>query len=129
MKTKILIVLIGTLALLTVGCRTNPIYNVTDAPVTTSSRSYSTGDIRAAILQAGASLGWQMKEVRPGLIIGTLNIRSHMAQVEIPYDRKSYSIIYRDSQNLDYDGSSIHSNYNGWVQKLNTAINSRISVL
>ena len=129
MKLRALIALVGILALALVGCRSNPIYNVSDAPVTTSTRSYSMSDVRGAILQAGASLGWQMKIVRPGLITGTLYVREHMAKVEIPYDRHSYSILYRDSSNLDYDGTNIHSNYNGWVQNLSAAINSRLSVL
>ena len=129
MKFKLLASLIGILALALMGCVSNPVYNVTDAPVTTSTRGYQARDVRNAILQAGASLGWQMKDARPGLIIGTLNVRDHMAQVEIPYDRRSYSIVYRDSYNLDYDGVNIHKNYNGWVQRLSTEINARLSVL
>ena len=129
MKLRMLIPLVGLLALAVVGCRSNPVYNVAEAPVMTSTRSYSTSDVRNAILQAGASLGWQMKDVKPGLIVATLNVRDHMAQVDIPYNRQTYSIVYRDSQNLDYDGANIHSNYNGWVQRLNAAINARISVL
>ena len=121
--------LMGLLVLALVGCRSNPVYNVTGAPVTTSTRSYALSDVRAAILQAGAAQGWQMKAVRPGLIIGTLEVRDHMAQVEIPYDRTTYSIFYRDSINLNYDGVNIHSNYNGWVQRLSAAINARLSLL
>ena len=129
MKLRALIALVGMLALVLVGCRSNPVYNVSGAPVTTSTRNYSMSDVRGAILQAGASLGWQMKIVRPGLITGTLYVREHMAKVEIPYDRNSYSILYRDSSNLDYDGANIHGNYNGWVQNLSNAINSRLSML
>lgn len=129
MKFKLWVSCIGILALALMGCVSNPIYNITDAPVTTNTRGYATRDVRGAILQAGASLGWQMKDVRPGLIIGTLNVRDHMAQVKIPYDRRTYSIIYRDSYNLDYDGANIHKNYNGWIQRLSTAINSRLSLL
>lgn len=117
------------LALAVVGCRNNPVYTVSGAPVTTSTRNYGMGDVRGAILQAGASLGWQMNAVRPGLIIGTLRVREHMAKVEIPYDRHTYSILYRDSDNLNYDGANIHSNYNGWVQNLSREINTRISQL
>jgi hypothetical protein len=105
------------------------VYNVANAPVTTTTRSHKLGDVRGAILQAGASLGWQMHGVRPGLIVGTLYVRDHMAQVEISYDRNSYSILYRDSSNLNYDGVNIHSNYNSWVQRLSAAINARLSLL
>jgi hypothetical protein len=41
MKLRALIMLVGVLALVLVGCRTNPVYNVSGAPVTTS-----TGTIR-----------------------------------------------------------------------------------
>lgn len=129
MSTKFWFALIGILALILTGCRSNPIYSVSEAPVTTSSRAYNVRDVRNAIQQAGTSLGWQMQEVRRGLIVGTLYVRDHMARVEIPYDRNSYSILYRDSQNLDYDGVNIHSNYNSWVQNLSTAINQRLSRL
>ena len=128
-KVRVWVTLAGILALVLVGCRTNPVYNVSGAPVITSTRSYKLNDVRNAIQQAGASLGWQMKDVRPGLIIGTLYVRDHMAKVEIPYDRRTYSIIYRDSQNLNYDGVNIHSNYNSWIQNLSAAIDARLSVL
>jgi hypothetical protein len=129
MKIKILLPIIAVLVVVVTGCRSNPVYNLSDAPVTTSTRNYGVGDVRGAILQAGASLGWQMKAVRPGLIVGTLHVREHMAKIEIPYDRRSYSILYQDSSNLDYDGANIHSNYNGWVQNLSKEINARLSVL
>lgn len=129
MKMRTLILLAGLLALVLAGCRSNPVYNVADMPVTTTTGGYKLDDVRGAILQAGVSLGWQMYSVRPGLIVGTLYLRDHMAQVEIPYDRNSYSILYRDSSNLNYDGVNIHSNYNGWVQRLRDTINARLSVL
>ena len=129
MKIKAWFMIAGILVLALVGCRTNPVYSVEGAPVTTSTRGYNLRDVRDAIQQAGISLGWQMRDVRPGLIIGTLTVREHMAQVEIPYNRTSYSILYQDSQNLNYDGVNSHSNYNGWIQRLNGAINAQLSRL
>lgn len=120
---------VGILALVLVGCVTNPVYNVTDAPVMTNTRAYTARDVRSAILQAGAAQGWQMKDIRPGLIVGTLNVRDHLAQVDIEYGRKTYSILYKNSYNLNYDGANIHKNYNEWVQQLNTAINARMGLL
>ena len=129
MRTVKILILLACLALVLVGCRSNPVYNFTDMSFTTTTGNYSTNDVRNAILQAGTAQGWQMQAVRPGLISGTLNIRDHMAQVDIPYDRGSYSILYRDSDNLRYDGTNIHSNYNGWVQNLRNAIDTRLSLL
>ena len=86
-------------------------------------------DMQKAIVRAGAGLGWQMKVAEPGLIVGTLRLRSHMAVVDIKYDTKAYSITYKDSSNLDYDGANIHKNYNGWVQNLDNAIRVQIANL
>jgi hypothetical protein len=85
--------------------------------------------MRNAIYRAGIPLGWQMKEVKPGHIIPTLNIRSHMAQTDINYNPNTYSITYRDSSDLNYDGDEIHSNYNGWIQNLDNAIRTQLSML
>jgi hypothetical protein len=49
--------------------------------------------------------------------------------VDIPYSAKSYSITYKSSSNLNYDGTTIHSNYNGWVQNLHKAINTQLNTL
>ena len=63
--------------------------------------------------------------------MGKLNARDHMAVVEIPYTENSFSIKYKDSQNLNYDAStgSIHNNYNGWVRNLENAIQVQLSAL
>ncbi len=124
-RSLAIIALVAAMAVVT-GCRTAPVYNVEKAPVSTTSGKVSQDDVRNAIMQAGTSLGWVMKEVGPGHIVGTLNLREHMAQVDIPYSAKAYSIQYKNSANLKYDGSVIHSNYNGWVQNLDRAIQSRL---
>lgn len=124
-----LIVVVVALGLLAVGCRANPVYNVQDAAIVTGKANASTDDIQKAILRAGGSLGWNMKPAGNGAILGTLTLRKHVAVVEIKYNPKSYSILYKDSQNLDYDGSTIHGNYNGWIQNLNRAIQVQLQTL
>ncbi|EGV33478.1 putative lipoprotein [Thiorhodococcus drewsii AZ1] len=63
-------------------------------------------------------------------MIGTLYLRDHMAKVRILYDARRYSIRYQDSSNLKYnpDTKTIHSNYNSWVQNLDNAIRSQLSI-
>ncbi len=113
------------------GCRGGgQIYNVKDAPVQTATgKEPSTEDVQKAIIQAGAALGWNMAVVKPGEIMGTLNVRSHQAIVTIPYTSKTYSILYKDSTNLKYDADkqTIHENYAGWIQRLDGAIRSRLT--
>ena len=74
------------------------------------------------IRRAGAGLGWRMEPQGPGLMRGTLNLRAHQAVVDIPYDTQRFGIRYLSSSNLDYDGRSIHRNYNSWMQNLQNAI-------
>ena len=116
-------------ALLITGCRSNPVYNVTDAPITTAQRTLSERDIAKAIITAGNTLKWIMQEKDDGHIQGTLFLRTHMAAVDIYYDTEKFSIKYNDSNNLKYDGTSIHKQYNNWVRNLNREINLQISKL
>ena len=118
----------SVVVLLLVGCRTAPIKNIDSAQFAVSGK-HSTKDITKAIIRGGASLGWIMKSVENGHMIGTLLLREHVAIVDITYDDNSYSIKYKDSQNLDYDGETIHSNYNGWITNLNRNIQAQISAL
>lgn len=94
-------------------------------------QNLSMDNVTKAIIRAGASLGWQMKKVKDGEIIGTLYLRDHMAQVKIPYNTKDYSILYQNSSNLKYDAeaNTIHSNYNGWVQNLDRAIQTQLGLI
>ena len=114
-----------------VGCRGGgQIYNVKDAPVATATgKEPSLDDVQKSIIQAGAGLGWTMAVVKPGEIIGTLNVRSHQAVVTIPYTTKSFSILYKNSSNLKYnaDKQTIHGQYTNWIQKLDGAIRSHLT--
>ena len=115
--------------LLIAACAT-PVLNVTDVPVQTNSgQKASLDDVGKAITRAGVALGWQMKTVKPGNIVATLNLRGHTAVVDVTYDTQTYNITYKDSVNLKYDGKNIHPNYNGWIQNLDRGIRAQISAL
>lgn len=113
--------------LLLASCRSAPLYNVERSSYNTSEQ-HSLSEMTEAIQRAGASLGWQMNVERPGLIIGTLNLRTHQAVVEIPYDTEGFAIEYQDSTDLDYDGTNIHKNYNSWIQNLEREIRVQASL-
>jgi uncharacterized lipoprotein YmbA len=122
--------LAACVALALVACaRTAPIYNVSDMPIVANKPSPSADDVRKAIIRAGGALGWQMVDQKPGLIVGTLNLREHQAVVDVSYTPQTYSITYRNSNNLSYDGTNIHKNYNGWIQNLDKAIRAQLMTL
>lgn len=129
MFNKIVIITLSAALLVLSGCRATPVYNVEDAAVIASTGQSSADNVGKAIIRAGGSLGWVMRKAGDGKLVGTLMLRKHVAIVDIDYSAKSYSIRYKDSQNLNYDGTNIHSNYNGWIQNLNRAIQSQLSML
>ena len=107
------------------GCRGVPVMNVVDAPV---AAGRSAQQVEQAILSAGDSLGWRMHAQGPGKIQGTINRRDHRAVVDIDYTARTYSIRHKDSSStLQYDGNSIHKNYNGWIENLDRAIRNRLA--
>jgi hypothetical protein len=106
------------------GCfRCDPVFNVADVPVPTSSAKALTAEqVRNAIIRAGSSLGWSVTDAGPGRLVGTIALRKHTAEIEIPYSESAYSITYKNSTNLDAADGQIHKNYNGWIQNLNRDI-------
>ncbi len=130
MKHRLIgVILVSLATLFIVGCpHQASVYNVHDASVVVGS-GHDLEDVRKAIIRAGSALGWNMKPVEPGKILATLHLRSHMAQVDIPYSKNSYSILYKNSDNLNYKEGKIHSNYNGWIQNLDRGIKTQLTLL
>ncbi|MDZ7668583.1 MAG: hypothetical protein U5Q16_03880 [Gammaproteobacteria bacterium] len=108
-------VLCATLLLLG-GCASNPmVQNIQGASVPAGS---TMSEVYDAIVEGGKVRGWKIRQIEPGHAEGTLFVRSHVAKVDVFYDTDSYSIEYKDSENLEYEDGTIHGNYNKWVQNL-----------
>jgi hypothetical protein len=130
MLPKLAGILAVTLALFLAGCATTqPVFDVTQAPVVANKPNPSLDEVRQAIVRAGSTLGWQMNPDRPGHVTGRLLLRTHVAVVDVDYTQKAYSIKYRESTNLDYGDGKIHRNYNGWIQNLDKAIRVQLQNL
>jgi hypothetical protein len=82
-----------------------------------------TKSIRAALV----GRDWVISEEQPGHIVGTLNLRAHMAKIDITFDTSKVSLHYVDSKELMYAEKQgvklIHRNYLSWIQNLVTDIN------
>lgn len=127
--TKTVLLAMGCAALLLAGCGTAPVYNVEESSIAVADRVYTQEEVRNAIVGAGRTLGWAMRDAGPGHLIGTLVLPRQMAQVDIRYSRQAYSIHYLDSENLRYDGAVIRSNYNEWIQSLDQAIQAQLAAI
>ena len=94
-------------------------------PLTRSGEQPSLDQVQLAIIAGCRIKGWSPVEADDYRVRASILVRGrHYAEVEIPYSRESYSIIYKNSRNLDYDAKKrkIHRNYNKWVVLLSRAI-------
>lgn len=78
--------------------------------------------VAKAIKAALVGRTWVISEEQPGKIVATLNLRTHMAKIEIPFDTKQVAVRYLDSSELMYGEKKgvkvIHRNYLSWIQNL-----------
>lgn len=129
------LIVLAVIMVVFVGCRsTTPVFNVEDATINTVSGADPTlEDVTRAIVSSATNShpAWNMQVVKPGHIVATLHNRTHMAQVDIQYTTKGYSITRKDSVDLQYDAEkgTIHPGYNKWVQRLDSTIRTKLNML
>jgi hypothetical protein len=112
------------------GCNSAPVRNINEAPVVLGSAKAATADqVRTAIVGAGNGLGWTMTSAAPGLVTGRIALRGHTALIDVRYTPTTYSIVYKDSTNLDFKDGQIHKNYNGWIDNLNRDIRGNLAAM
>lgn len=119
-KTLAVVSLLAALA----ACTSAPIQNLSGMPISDQpdGTAPSEAQVRKAIMKGCVGKGWTPEFVEQGLIRCSIVVRSHQAEVDIPYTRESYDIVYRSSVNLDHEGDEIHRNYNKWVVNLSESI-------
>jgi hypothetical protein len=123
--------LILTLIIFLGACaRIHPINNIESSPVITGSgKTPSADQVRVAIVYAAVGKSWTVKTIGPNRLEAHVNVRKHAATITIDYSPQSYSIKYKDSQNLRQKGSMIHRTYNRWIKGLVLRINQRLVLL
>ena len=124
-------IFVASLVLILSGCTSQPIQNVEKRaiPAQGDGSQPTLAQIELAIISAAAKRRWMPKVVRSGLITATTDVRKHSADIEIPFSRETFSIIYKDSENLDYRKGSIHRNYNRWIANLALDIQQELFIL
>lgn len=114
-----------------------PIVNHENIAIATGSgRTLTAEEVKAAIIEAGARTRypWTVSGSEAGILVATTLVRGkHTAVVTIRYSDNNYSVIYRDSSDLNYKVSKgvpkIHPNYNVWVKQLIDAIHAQLMQL
>ena len=121
------------LMLVAVNCFAAAIQNLRDIPVPVNlDGSYpAIEEVQRAIIAGCRNRGWTLVLLEQGRIKATISVRSkHFAEIEIAYTAESYSILYKSSDNLDYNEARqrIHRNYNRWVVMLQRSIQREFGV-
>lgn len=86
--------------------------------------------VSKAIRAALAGRGWAVTSEEPGHIVSTLNVREHMAKIDIVYDVQTITIKYLESGELMYAEKKgqrvIHRNYLNWILNLVNDMNRNL---
>jgi len=128
-RLKNVVAAVGSAALISGCALLVPVHNVESQPISTSKPSVTLDEVGNAIVRAGATLNLQMQKPGPGVITATYSPRGMSATMEVRYDTRKYSITYKDSRGLDYNGSQIHRIYNSWAQNFDNRIREQLSML
>jgi hypothetical protein len=85
--------------------------------------------VKAALL----GRAWAVTQENPGHIVSTINVREHMAKIDIVYDLQTVKIKYLDSGELMYAEKKgtrmIHRNYLNWIQNLVNDMNRNLTLV
>jgi hypothetical protein len=86
--------------------------------------------VSKAIRAALAGRAWAVTSQEPGHIVSTLNVREHMAKIDIVYDVQTITIKYLESGELMYAEKKgqrmIHRNYLNWILNLVNDMNRNL---
>ena len=89
--------------------------------------------VTRAVKAALVGRAWAVTSEEPGHIVSTLNLREHMAKIDIVYDVQTIRIKYLDSGELLYAEKKgqrmIHHNYLTWVQNLVNDMNRNLTLV
>lgn len=80
--------------------------------------------VEAAITKAAIDRGWVKKAVNANTMELILNLREHQVVIDVKYDTNNYEMIYKSSQNMNYnpEHQTIHKKYSMWLGNLKRSI-------
>lgn len=86
---------------------------------------FTLAEVRALIMQGCTKREWKPETEGDAVVTCAILVRGrHYVKVEIPFSEAAYSILYLDSEEMNYNAAkqTIHRKYNGWVENLRMMI-------
>ncbi len=112
----------------TASARTQPVYDIIDKSIPLGSgRELSMDEVGEILGDAARTKGWSVAKVSDGYLRAEIHVRKHFAAIDIRYTPITYSMTYRDSLVLKYDGTKIHRNYNKWIKLIERTADQRFA--
>jgi len=115
---------------LVVGCGRLPTVNNPTTPIISEGVALTEAQVSNLIQSAVPTTHWRIVSYRPGEITVELALRNDRATALIRYNATGYSISHLESSpGFQYNGARgvIHPRYNGWVTRLDKAIQKEIN--
>jgi hypothetical protein len=108
----------------------DPVANFENRPVAAlQGTRLSQAQVRDAIVAGASARNWKVNYVAAGLLVAQLKVAGrHLVEVDIRYGPQYYSVLYRDSINMNYRtaDATIHPSYNRWTRELVESIDYSI---
>jgi hypothetical protein len=120
-----------TLLLFAAAC-TAPLYKVNSKPYGWGpAKGVTMAQVQSTVEETAKHEGWTLSNVKTGSFTAERqwDADKHNIVVDVVYDLQKFSIIYKDSKQMGYSGSSIHHTYNDMVQRLEDHIKTNVSKL
>jgi len=99
------------------GVKISNLENLT-VPTKYDGTQFSVEEVQATIIEGCAARGWSAALESEGMISASILVRGkHLAQIAIPFNSSTFSLLYVSSENLDYNASrqTILRIYIKWV--------------
>jgi len=100
-------------------------------PTKASGQRFTPLEVQTIIIKACTVRKWVPHVPEPGKLSVNILVRGvHYAEVSIPFNDTSYSILYVTSRELEANEKKrkIHGNYNKWVSALNDEIGRSLAL-
>ena len=87
--------------------------------------------VQNTIEKTAKDQGWTLSDVKSGSFVArrAWDGNKHNIVVDVVYDLQDFSIRYKDSKQMGYDGNTIHRSYNRMVRDLEGGIKANVSQL
>jgi hypothetical protein len=111
---------------------TAPLYKVNSKPYGWGpAKGVTLAKVQSTVEETAKHEGWTLSNVKTGNFTAERqwDANKHGIVVDVVYDLQKFSIVYKDSRQMGYSGSSIHHAYNDMVQRLEEHIKTNVSKL